>query len=261
VADGVLNGDRSESATGAGQVWAIRSGGRPQRSPGRRVAVAVLLASVAVALIRTFLVQSFVVPTGSMSPTVQVGDRGLVSRLAYRVGEIRRGDVIVFDGSGVFEPEPAAARTPLAGLGRAVAAAFGLPVGSSDYVKRVVGLPGERVACCDTEGRLTVDGAPLHEPYVKPGDVARSVRFNVIVPPGRLWVMGDHRSASADSRSHLGDPGGGTVPMDRVVGRVVSIYWPLSHAGGVGRVPQAAASGAAHGGHPSIGRTTGERLR
>jgi signal peptidase I len=260
VADGVLTGDRSKSATGAGRAWAIRSGGRPQRPLARRIAVAVLLASVAVALIRTLLVQSFVVPTGSMSPTMQVGDRGLVSRLAYRVGEIRRGDVIVFDGSGVFEPGPAAARTPLAGLGRAVAAAFGLPVGSSDYVKRVVGLPGERVAC-DTEGRLTVGGAPLHEPYVKPGDAASSVRFDIIVPPGRLWVTGDHRSTSADSREHLGDPCGGTVPMDRVVGRVVSIYWPLSHAGGVGRAPQPAAAGAAHGGHPSIGRTTGERLR
>lgn len=210
--------------------------GEPRRSrfDGRRFTLLVVVAALAVALIRALLVQSFVVPTGSMTPTVMAGDRVLVSRLAYRTGSIERGDVIVFDGAGVFAPESVPARTPLAALGRGFAALFSLPVGSRDYVKRVVGLPGERVVCCDATGRLTVDGTPLPEPYVKPGDAASNVRFDVVVPSDRLWVMGDHRSDSADSRAHLGDPGGGTVPVDRVVGRVVSIYWPLSHAGGVG---------------------------
>jgi signal peptidase I len=232
----------------------------PQRNPARRVAVIVLVTALTVALIRSLLVQSFVVPTGSMSPTVRAGERVLVSRLSYRIGEIRRGDVIVFDGSGVFEPEPAPARTALAGAGRKIAAAFSLPIGSQDYVKRVFGLPGERVACCDQQNRITVNGVPLDEPYVDPTDAASILRFDIVVPAGRLFVLGDHRSDSADSRAHLGDPGGGTVPMNRVVGRVVGIYWPLSHAGGVGRASPKESTGAASGPHSPIGRTTGERV-
>jgi signal peptidase I len=201
---------------------------------GRRIVVLIVVAGLAIALVRALLIQSFVVPTGSMTPTVEAGDRVLVSRLAYRTGSIRRGDIVVFDGAGVFAPDAEPARNPLASAGRGVAALFSLPVGSRDYVKRVIGLPGQRVVCCDPGGRLTVDGTPVAEPYLNPGDAASAVRFDVVVPADRLWVMGDHRSESADSRAHLGDPGGGTVPVDRVVGRVVSIYWPLSHAGGVG---------------------------
>jgi signal peptidase I len=207
--------------------------GHPHRP--RRVAFILLVTALTVALVRWLLVQSFIVPTDSMNPTVQVGDRVLVSRLSYRVGDIKRGDVIVFDGAGVFEPEPAPARNALAGAGRAISSAFGLPVGSRDYVKRVIGLPGERVICCDPQGRITVNGVPLPERYIQPGDAASDVTFSILVPADRLWVMGDHRSDSADSRAHLGDPGGGTVPVNRVVGRVISIYWPLSHAGGIKR--------------------------
>jgi signal peptidase I len=232
VAGGVLTGD-------------LPSGTRPrppapprQRPAGpdqlKRLAIAVAAIAVSVAIVRSFLVQSFVVPTGSMTPTVQAGDRVLVSRLSYLTGDIHRGDVIVFNGAGVFDPEPAPARSALAGAGRAVASAFGLPVGSRDYVKRVIGLPGDRVICCDPQNRITLNGVALDEPYLDAGDKASELAFDIIVPENRLWVLGDHRSDSADSRAHLGDPGGGTVPQDRVVGRVVSIYWPLSHAGGLG---------------------------
>jgi signal peptidase I len=209
-----------------------------RRRLARRLLVLLTVAAVVAALARSLLVQSFVVPTGSMDPTVRPGDRVLVSRLSYRVGEIERGDVIVFDGAGVFDPAPEPPRTALSQAGRGIAAAFSLPVGAHDYLKRVVGLPGERVACCDAAGRITVDGKPLVEPYLRRGEAPSAVRFDVVVPPGRLWVLGDHRAASADSRAHLGDAGGGTVPVDHVVGRVVGIYWPMAHAGAVDRGPE-----------------------
>jgi signal peptidase I len=209
---------------------------RPQSyrlAPTHRIAVILLATALTVALVRALFVQSFVVPTASMDPTVRPGDRVLVSRISYRAGQIHRGDVVVFDGSGVFSPAAAPARNALAELGRAVSAVFSLPIGSQDYVKRVVGLPGERIRCCDAQGQLTIDGMPLEEPYLNPGDVASAESFDITVPAGRLWVMGDHRSASADSRAHLTQPGTGTVPIDRVVGKVVGVYWPPSHAGGL----------------------------
>ncbi|MFI7587759.1 signal peptidase I [Spongisporangium articulatum] len=223
-----------------GEPARVAAGVRPRPRPesyrvprSRRYAVLAVAGLVTIALVRGLVVQSFVVPTGSMDPTVRAGDRVLVSRMSYTLGEIHRGDVIVFDGNGTFDPAPAPARNGLAELGRTVAAAFSLPVGSQDYVKRVVGLPGERVVCCDAQGHLTVNGVPLTEPYVNPQDVPSVERFDVTVPAGRLWVMGDHRSASADSRAHRNLPGGGTVPLERVVGKVVGIYWPPAHAGGI----------------------------
>ncbi len=196
--------------------------------PLRRIAVLLAVAAVVVVGVRATLVQTFVIPTGSMEPTLQVGERVLVSPAAATLRGVHRGDVVVFDGSGVFDPPPTPPSSALARAGRAIAAAVGVPVGSRDYVKRVIGVPGDRVACCDDVGRVTVNGRPLDEPYVHPGDAASLVRFSVVVPSGRLWVMGDHRSASADSRAHLGDPGGGTVPIRRVIGPVVAVSWPPS---------------------------------
>jgi signal peptidase I len=165
-----------------------------------------------------------------------------VSRLDYRLGAVRRGDVIVFDGEGVFDAPAVPARSTLAAAGRVVAAALGAPIGEYDYVKRVIGLPGERVTCCDAAGRITVDGRPLDERYlaapVSATKPASSVPFDIRVPAGRYWVMGDNRDDSGDSRAHLGDPGGGTVPADHVVGRVVSIWWPWGRATGVGRTDE-----------------------
>jgi signal peptidase I len=192
------------------------------------------LAGVLLVLVRLVVVQSFVIPTGSMTPTLRAGDRVLVSRWEYRVGDVHRGDVIVFDGAGVFDPAPAAPSSALARMGRAVASTMGAPVGEHDYAKRVIGLPGDHVVCCDAAGRLAVNGHPLDETYLPAGTEPSAIRFDTYVPPGRLWVMGDNRSDSADSRAHLGDPGGGTVPLDHVVGRVVAVWWPFDRLTGVG---------------------------
>jgi len=194
------------------------------------------LAGVLLVVVRLVLVQSFVIPTTSMQPTLHAGDRVLVSRLDYRFGDVRRGDVIVFDGGGVFDPAQPVSSTMLARAGQAVAAALGGPVGERDYAKRVIGLPGDRVVCCDVAGRLTVNGTALSEPYLPVGTEPSTVRFDAVVLPGRLWVMGDNRENSADSRAHLGDPGGGTVPLAHVVGRVVAVWWPLNRLAGVGAV-------------------------
>ncbi|GAA0324959.1 hypothetical protein GCM10009528_47950 [Kineococcus aurantiacus] len=192
------------------------------------LAIALLL----VLLVRTFVVQSFSIPSDSMQPTLDPGERVLVWRVDAT--DVRRGDVIVFDGTGTFADTPAAPRG-LARLGAGIGELLGFRPGESDYVKRVVGLPGDRITCCDAQGRLLVDGQPLEEPYVHPGDAASDVEFDIAVPEGRLWVMGDHRSDSVDSRSHLGSPGGGTIALEDVIGRVVAITWPLGAAGTVER--------------------------
>ncbi|MEU8520620.1 signal peptidase I [Streptomyces sp. NPDC048577] len=179
-------------------------------------------------LLSHFVLQPFLIPSGSMEPTLQVGDRILVNKLAYRFGSTpERGDVVVFDGTGSFVRE-APRQNPVTGLLHGAAAALGLAEpDETDFVKRVVGVGGDRVVCCDGDGRITVDGVPVEERYVHLGDAPSSVPFDIVVPQGTLWVMGDHRSQSSDSRDHLGQPGGGMVPVDRVIGRADWIGWPF----------------------------------
>jgi signal peptidase I len=204
----------------------------PQRSRGGRAVLVLAVALLLVLLVRTFVVQSFSIPSDSMEPTLAPGERVLVWRVD--AASVERGDVIVFDGTGTFADSPPDPEG-LARLGTAVAEVLGFRPGESDFVKRVVGLPGDRVTCCDDQGRLMINGVPLDEPYVYPGDAASELEFDIEVPDGRLWVMGDHRSDSADSRAHLGSPGGGTVALDDVIGRVVAITWPLDAVGTVER--------------------------
>ena len=190
------------------------------------------IALAVVLLLTTFIAKPFSIPSGSMEETLGIGDRILVNRLVYHTRPVERGDVIVFDGSDVFVPAlPAEDGNP---IGRTVAwigQSLGLMTpDSTDFVKRVIGVGGDHVVCCDVQGRITVNGQALdEESYIMPGDVPSTEAFDVVVPDGKLWVMGDHRSNSADSRAHMGDPGGGFVPASSVVGRAMVVLWPIPH--------------------------------
>lgn len=184
-----------------------------------------------VLLLQTLVLQAFSVSSASMEPTIEPGDRLLANRLV-RGPSVRRGDVVVFDGARAFEGQPYP-DGPLQHVLRAALSLLALGQGT-DYVKRVVGVPGDRVACCDPAGRLVVNGVAVTEGYLFPGDRASDLTFDVTVPPDRIWVMGDHRSDSVDSRSYLGRPGGGMVRLDDVIGQATVRYWPLGRLGSLG---------------------------
>lgn len=192
-----------------------------------------------VVVLHSYVAQPFVIPSGSMEHTLEIGDRVLVNKLAYTFGDRpQRGDVVVFDGTGIFTDEgKGRSSNPFGKAFEGVGSMFGFgDSDETDFVKRVIGVGGDHVICCDAQGRVTVNGVPLDETdYLYPGDVPSAMPFNVIVPKGELWVMGDHRANSADSREHIAAPGGGFVPVDRVVGRVDWIIWPFGRMGGVDR--------------------------
>lgn len=192
----------------------------------------VVFALVLAFLIKTFLVQAFYIPSGSMQNTLEPGDRVLVNRAAEWLGsEPARGEVVVFQDPGNWlgqEGTPTSSnwlKSTLTWVGL-------LPADNGDLIKRVVGVGGDHVVCCDTQGRITVNGIALNEgSYLYPGDSPNAgwdKNFDITVPPGFIWVLGDHRSVSLDSRRHQ-DENDGLVPVANAVGRADVIVWPISH--------------------------------
>ena len=212
--------------------------GIDRQRPRHRWLVVVGAGLVLMLMVRGFLVQSFYIPSGSMEPTLEPGDRLLVNKIGV-ASSLQRGELVVFDGTRTFaDRAPGTGSDQGSTLGETVGRTLGamasmlsIETNESDYVKRVVGLPGDHVVCCDAGGLLTVNNVAVKESYLYPGDKPSDLTFDVTVPVERIWVMGDHRSDSADSRAHLGDPGGGMVRLDDVIGRAALIFWPPSRAG------------------------------
>ena len=186
--------------------------------------VLLVLALLTSIVVKSFLVQMFFVPSASMRPELKEDDRILVEKISSWDGEVERGDVVVFEDPGGWlgvAPEPTGVQ--------ALLSVVGLYPDGGHLVKRVIGVGGDTVVCCDEQGRLTVNGVPVDEgAYLRNGVEPSQREFEVEVPDDAIWVMGDNRANSQDSRFHMQQAGGGTVPDDRVVGRVWAIVWPTS---------------------------------
>jgi signal peptidase I len=189
-----------------------------------------VIALVLAVIIKSFFVQAFYIPSPSMEPQFVKNDRILVEKMSYwGSGAPQRGDIVVFkDPGGWLGAEEGA--EPANGVAKVLAHVGLYPTGGH-LVKRVIGVGGDRVICCDSQGRITVNGTPLDEKsYLPKGTKPSLTRFDVRVPADHLWVMGDNRNNSWDSRGHMGGPGGGFVADDLVVGRVFALVWPFGRA-------------------------------
>ncbi len=200
---------------------------RQSRKLGWRFVVfAVVVIFVFLALLRNVWMDVYFIPSESMEPLLLSGDRVLVSRTSFAGRPIERGDVVVFDGRGSFTPLKSGAGPVADGI---VGAGqwLGLVPNNNIYVKRVLGVAGDTVKCCTDGGLLEINGVPVSESYLYPGDEPSALNFEVTVPQGKLWLMGDHRNVSLDSRSLLGAPGGGLISTTKVIGSPIATVWPL----------------------------------
>jgi signal peptidase I len=205
---------------------------RPHLPIWQETGLLLVVALVLAVVVKTFFVQAFYIPSGSMEPTFQVDDRVLVQKVGYWAGDVQRGDVVVFDDpggwlAGADEPGPSNA------VQKALES-IGLFPSGGHLIKRVVGVGGDRVTCCSDDGKLEVNGVALDEPYLADQVSTAEQTFDVVVPEGYLWVMGDNRGDSADSRAHQGDPGGGFLPESRVTGKAWVTVWPWSRVSTIG---------------------------
>ena len=196
----------------------------------RESVIVIGLALVVSLLVKTWLLQAFFIPTGSMENTLVKDDRVIVNKMVPSWVSLKRGDIIVFVDPGGWLP--AVPPTQHSRLSTALTFVGLLPSDEGNHlIKRVIGLPGDHVVCCDQNKQITVNGAAVTEPYLKAGDIPSQETFKITVPAGRVWVMGDHRSDSADSRPHDQGSGGakGTVPVNLIVGRAIAVVWPIQH--------------------------------
>lgn len=226
------------AAPAHGAARRARVGRRRRRTRARRggwlreTAIIIVGALVLSVLIKTFLVQAYYIPSGSMQDTLDVGDRVLVSKLSPGPFDVHRGDVVVFVDPGGWlnhEDEPVQSRAREL-VSQALTFVGLLPQHAGEHlIKRVIGVGGDTVACCDDEGRVTVNGHGIDEPYLRPGAEPSRAEFETTVPVDHLWLLGDNRSNSQDSRAHQGAPGGGAVPLGNVVGNAFVVMWPIDH--------------------------------
>lgn len=236
-------GPGATASSTRGRAARRRSARRAARSRRRSLLREIPLIAVAALLIalglKTFAVQVFVIPSGSMEQTILIGDRVLVDKMTPWFGNLpSRGEIVVFkDPGGWLEPahQPEQENFALRGAKQALSYVGLLPSDDEqDLIKRVIGVPGDTVECCDASGRLIVNGTPVDESYLAAGNVPSKQPFKITVPAGRLWVMGDHRDLSADSRYHLNEAYQGTFPIDNVIGRAFVIAWPVQRMGQLG---------------------------
>ena len=217
--------DYDESGTFLQNVW----GGV------KEILIIAVMALVLSFIVKTWLIQAFYIPSGSMENTLVRDDRVIVSKLTPGPFDLNRGDVVVFKDPGNWLGSvPASSEGGTRDSVKRILQFIGLlPDDSDDHlIKRVIGLPSDHVVCCDKDGKLTVNGVAITEPYIKPGDTPSGGKapFDITVPAGRVWVMGDHRSDSSDSRFHDDGTGAtGSVPIDDITGRAVMIVWPIDH--------------------------------
>ena len=200
----------------------------------RELPILVIVALAVSIVIKTFLVQFFFIPSGSMENTLQISDRVAVNKVPFIGKSIKRGDVVVFRDPDNWLPEPYLDNQNkyLAKIKDAFVAVGVLPNPTKQYlVKRVIGVAGDKVECCSKGKKLMINGVEIDEPYIFEGNSASDTKFNVTVPAGKVWVMGDHRGASADSRFQQDDINNGMVPTSKITGKVVGIIWPIKNLG------------------------------
>jgi len=202
------------SNTYASQVIDERASSKPRGNFWRELPILLGVAILVAVLVRAFVLQTFFIPSESMEHTLNIDDRVLVNKLVYHFRDPHRGEIVVFKSPMEWRSDPR----------------------EEDFIKRVIGVGGDHVVCCDDQDRIIVNGHPLDEPYLYrngngESDPASEDEFDIRVPDGRLWLMGDHRSQSGDSREQYmrhGSVDRATIPAGDVVGRAFVLFWPVS---------------------------------